>query len=335
MTDPESRRTTIYDVARLAGVSIATVSHVVNRPERVGAKTREKVLAVIDELDFVPKEAAVSRARRGVGRIGVLAPFTSYPSYLERLAGILESRSGRTEIVTFDHESVAADPHPLLASLPSSGRLDGLIIMGVPLDQSLADRLMRRNLPTVLVDTEYEGFSSVTVSDDLGGSLIGRHLVERGHSSVAFLAEEQQSDDYLSAGQLRWRGVAGVLREAGVPEAGLHRVLCDDTFESARAALPGILELEPRPTVVFAHHDVLAAGIVTAAREFGLRVPEDIAVIGYDGGVLAEALQLTTVVQPLRQSGAAGRRLLIAQLDGDATIQRIVLEPRLCVGVTA
>lgn len=334
MREHEGHRTTIYDVARLAGVSIATVSHVVNRPERVGAKTRERVLAVIDDLDFVPKETAVSRARRGVGRIGVLAPFTSYPSFLERLAGVLESRTGRTEIVVFDHDSVAADPHPLLASLPSSGRLDGLIVMGVPLDQSLAERLARRGLPTVLIDGEYEGFSSVTVSDDLGGLLVGRHLVERGHRHVAFLAEEQRSDDYLSSGQRRWRGVAEAFREAGLPESGLHRVLCDDSFESARAALPGMMALDPRPTAIFAHHDELAAGVVTAAHEMGLNVPEDVAVIGYDGGVLAAALRLTTVIQPLRESGAAGRRVLMARLEGDLTTQQVVLEPRLSVGVT-
>ncbi|MCD9153391.1 LacI family DNA-binding transcriptional regulator [Aeromicrobium duanguangcaii] len=327
-------RPTIYDVARLARVSIATVSHVLNRPERVGAATRERVLAVIDDLQFVPKEVAVSRARRGTGRIGVLAPFTSYPSYLQRLAGILENRSGRTEVVVFDHDSVAADPHPLLASLPVSGRLDGLIIMGVPLDRELAERQAKHGLPTVLVDSEYEGFSSVSVSDDHGGLVVGRHLAELGHRHIAFLAEDQASNDYLSPGQRRWRAVERAFGEAGVPESAIRRVVCGPDFAGAREALHEILALDPRPTAVFAHHDELAAGVVTAARQLGLRVPEDLAVIGYDGGVLADALQLTTVVQPLRESGVVGRRLLMARLDGDTTTQQIMLEPRLSRGVT-
>lgn len=333
MVERDRGSTTIYDVARIAGVSTATVSHVLNRPERVGAATRERVLAAIDDLDFVPKETAVSRARRGVGRIGVLAPFTSYPSYLERLAGVLENREGRTEVVVFDQDSVAADPHPLLASLPTSGRLDGLLIMGVPLDQKLVERLTRRDLATVLIDGEYKGFSSVSVSDDLGGLLVGRHLVERGHRQIAFLAEGQRSDDYLSPGQRRWRGVAEAFREAGLPEGAIQRVVCDATFDSARASLPTLLALEPRPTAVFTH-DILAAGVVTGARDHGLSVPDDLAVIGYDGGVLAEALQLTTVTQPLRESGVVGRRLLMARLDGDTTTQQIVLEPHLSVGIT-
>jgi len=104
MADPD--KVTIYEVARRAGVSIAIVSHVFNRPERVKSSTRERVLDVVDELGFVPKPTAVSLARKGVGRIGVLAPFTSYSSYATRLNGIFEACAGRAvEVVVFDAPS--------------------------------------------------------------------------------------------------------------------------------------------------------------------------------------------------------------------------------------
>src|SRR6185312_8257213 len=163
-------KVTIYDVAALAGVSIATVSQALNRPERVRAETRTKVLAAVEELDFVPKASAVSHARRGVGRIGVLAPFTSYESYRRRLAGVLSECEGQArEVVVYDHESAAATSSPLLHSLPSTGKLDGLLLMGLPLDDSLVQRLLRQEIPTVIVDSHRQEFSSVNTRDEEGG----------------------------------------------------------------------------------------------------------------------------------------------------------------------
>ena len=127
MTDPVPERVTIHEVARRAGVSIATVSHTINRPHRVSAATRERVMQIIDELQFVPKATAISQARKGVGRIGVLAPFTAYASYWQRLGGVLgEFQSEALDVLVYDHGSVADMESPLLNSLPVTGRLDGL-----------------------------------------------------------------------------------------------------------------------------------------------------------------------------------------------------------------
>lgn len=328
------RRTTIYDVAARAKVSVATVSHVLNRPEKVHPSTRARVQQVINDLDFVPKESAVSRARRGVGRIGVLAPFSRYPSYLERLSGLLGERTGRTEVVVFDHDVEESDTRPMLAALPSSGSLDGLVVMGIPLDEPLANRLLRRGPATILVDGEYEGFSSVSVRDDLGGLMAGRHLIERGHRQVVLLSESGHEADPMAPDQRRWFGAESAFRSAGLPPDSIRRVRCGRDFETCRGAVEQIMAMTPRPTAVFAHHDELAAAIVTEARCRGLRVPEDLAVIGYDGGVLAEALQLTTIEQPLRETGATGRRLLMATLGGATEHQVISLKPHLVEGAT-
>src|SRR5690242_20617893 len=129
------RSKTIYDVATLAGVSISTVSLALNAPTRVSAETRRKVLEAVDALGFVPKPEAVARARRGVGRVGVIAPYTSYPSAARRLNGILHAGSQHAlEIVLFNQESAAQSTSPLLSSLPITGRLDGLIVISLPLD---------------------------------------------------------------------------------------------------------------------------------------------------------------------------------------------------------
>ncbi len=318
---------TIYDVAARAGVSISTVSQTINRPNRVNPRTRERVLRAIEELEYMPKAAAVSHARRGVGRIGVLAPFTSYDSYRRRLMGVLaESDGASRDIVVYDHESAAASISPLLRTLPATGRLDGLLIMGLPLDDALAENLLSRNLPTVLVDSSRPEFSTVNIDDDEGGAMAARHLLDRGHRRFAFVQEPQESFDFLSQGQRRNRGFLRVIGEAGIDPNSVHTVLTRNDIVGSRAALPEVLGHRPRSTAVFAHHDVLAAGLLLEARRLGVRIPDDLAVVGFDDGSVAEAAGLTTVRQPFEQSGRLGARLL-GELIQDATdsVQRVVL----------
>jgi LacI family transcriptional regulator len=334
--DGDSDRVTIYDVAKRAGVSIATVSHTLNRPHRVSASTRDRVLRIIDDLQFVPKQTAISLARKGVGRIGVLAPFTSYPSYGARLLGVLEECAlDAVDIVVFDHGSVADAVSPLLSALPASGRLDGLLIMGVPLDEQIADRLAHRKLATVLVDSHHAQFSSVNVDDELGGYAVGRHLADKGHRRFAFVSEKQRSLDYISPGQRRLRGFMRALSDAGVGEEAVHWVTTTNDVRGGREAIEEILDADEPATAVFAHHDVLAAGVVTELWARGRKVPDDVAVVGYDGSDVADALDMTTVEQPLRQTGKLAAGLLRALLaDRRAPVQHIMLPAELRTGTT-
>jgi DNA-binding LacI/PurR family transcriptional regulator len=334
---PESGKVTIYDVAQHAGVSITTVSHVLNRPERVSARTREHVLAVADTLGFTPKQAAVALARKGVGRIGVLGPFTSYASYGTRLTGVLEAcANDNVDLVVFDAPSVATAASPLLRSLPVTGRLDGMLIMGVPLEEAMARRLARRKLATVLVDSLHKEFDWVNVDDEAGGHQVGTHLLGRGHRSIAYVSEGRRSSEYVSPGQLRRQGLVRALREGGLGEEAMQWVVTGNGLAGGREAAASVLRLDPRPTAVFAHHDELAAGLLVGLREAGLRVPEDIAVVGYDGTLLSEALGLTSVHQPLAETGRRAAELLLARLGESAahTTHHINLAPALVVRAT-
>lgn len=324
---------TIYDVAAHAGVSISTVSQTLNRPNRVNPKTRERVLKAIEELQYMPKAQAVSHARRGVGRIGVLAPFTSYDSFRRRLMGVLaESDGANRDVVVYDHVSAAVSVAPLLRTLPVTGRLDGLLVMGLPLDDELAEQLIQRRLPTVLIDSARPEFSTVNVDDDEGGAMLARHLLERGHTSFAFVQEPQYSNAFLSQGQRRNRGFLRVLTEAGIEPDAVHTVLTGNDLRASRDALPEVLRLRPTPTAVFAHHDVLAAGLLVECRRRGVRVPDDLAVVGFDDGPVAEAAALTTIRQPFEESGRIGARLLGDLISGASTaVQRIVLGLELVV----
>ena len=327
-------KVTIYEVANGAGVSIATVSHVLNRPERVGAATRERVLNIMDELGFTPKPTAVTLARKGVGRIGVLAPFTSYASYAVRLTGVLEACADRNlDVVVFDVPSVAAAASPLLRTVPVTGRLDGLLIMGIPLENVTARRLSARKLATVLVDSLQQDLNRVNVDDETGGYQIGTHLIERGHRGFTYVSEGQRSADYTSPAQLRKRGLIRALQEAGLAEDALqHWIARSNSMRDGREAAADMLRLDRIPTAVIGHHDGLAAGLLAGFRAAGRRVPEDIAVVGYDGTELAEALEMTTVEQPFAETGRIAASLLLSMLDGTARpSQHVNLTPTLIV----
>ncbi len=313
-------KVTIYDVALAAGVSISTVSLALNAPNRVTPATREKILAAADELGFVPKADAVTRARKGVGRIGIIAPFSSYPSFARRLNGVFGLLAdGSLEVVVFDQESASTAASPLLASLPLTQRLDGMVIMALPLDDRAAERLHRQKLPTVLVDVVRDDFDCVFTDDRAGGALAAEHLVERGHTRLAYLGEDQTSHVYVSSSEHRLAGFIGAAGEHGleiVSELITHGVdeACQATIE--------LLDRPSPPTAVFAYDDVLAAGVLRAARQRGLRVPEQLAVVGFDDSELALALDLTTVRQPFEESGRAGVQLLLERMQHPAASRR-------------
>lgn len=320
------QQVTIYEVAERAQVSISTVSNVMNKPDRVSAATRARVLAVADELGFVPKVQAVSLARRGTGRIGVMAPFTSYGSYLRRLAGVLSAATEMgIDVLVFDHESAALASSPALASMPIHGRLDGLIVMGLPIENGIAERLRERNLPTVAVDADSDLFSRVVIDDTEGGRIAARHLVGRGHRRVGYVLERQVSD-YESQAIKRLSGFRDVVDAAG---GEVIVATCDNSVDAARSAASCLLDRPDRPTAIMAHHDILAVGALLAARDRGLRMPAELAVMGFDDGEAAAAADLTTIRQPFEESGSTALRILNGHIGGSALRSTTTLEVRL------
>lgn len=316
-------RVTIYEVADRAQVSISTVSNVLNKPDRVSRATRERVLAAVDELGFVPKVQAVSLARQGTGRIGVMAPFTSYGSYLRRLSGLLTAATElEIDVLVFDHESAALASSPVLASMPVHGRLDGLVVMGLRIEDAIADRLRQRRLPTVAVDADSALFSRVVIDDRAGGRTAAEHLRDRGHRHVGYLLERQVSD-YESQAIKRLAGFREVIAAAG---GSVTEARSDNSVDNGRRAAAELLDAAERPTAIMAHHDALAVGVLLAARDRGLRVPQDVAVMGFDDGEMAVAADLTTVRQPFEESGSTALSVLLGHLGGSELRSTTVLD---------
>jgi DNA-binding LacI/PurR family transcriptional regulator len=307
---------TIYDVAERAQVSISTVSLALNHPARLKRSTLERVLQVADDLGFVPKERAVVRARKGVHRIAAVAPFTSYPSFSRRLAGVFDELGDSGEqLVVSDCADIAVSTSPVLASIPVRGHVDGLLNLGVPLDEKIGERL-RQRLPTVLLDTRYPGLPDISVDDHEGGRLAGEHLAGLGHRTIAFL-NEIETYPFESPPVLRLAGLRSVLGSGGVVELTVPRGTA-----AGATAVGRLLEdagLRDRVTAVVGCRDLVALGALAELRRRGVDVPGEISVAGFDDDPVAEAVGLSTVRHPFEESGRLALR----------TLRRMLAEPGL------
>ena len=327
--DERPQKATIYAVAKRAGVSISTVSLAINHPQRVNEATRRSVIAAATELGYRGGAAA-----SGAQRIAVAAPFSSYASYYRRLSGIMERAAmDSVEIVVHDLPSAAGSDSPVLDALPMRAGIDGIVVMGVPLSPAALESKALPGPPVVLVDVpdgaqRRLGLPSVLIDDERGGELIARHLAELGHERVVFLHEPQRSEEYVSAGMLRARGLGHLL---SVSEA-VADVAATDLVEAVGAALERAFRADPEATAVVANHDELAAAAHRAFRVTGAHLPVGRSLVGYDDGPLASALDLTTVRQPFEESGYAALDLLLGRLSGEhARVSSVQLGPDLVV----
>jgi len=304
---------TIYDVARDAGVSISTVSLALNSPGRVRPATLEKVYAAVRERGFQPKAEAVARARKSSRRIGVKGAFTTHGSFLERLQGVLmAAEEDHYEIVVYNDESMALGRH-FIDRLVLNGQLEGIILIGVPMTDALAEHLLQEAFKTVLVGYGRPGFSCVDVDDVEGGRLAAEYLVQRGYQRCAYLGLPAPVNEPevvpLTPEEWRLDGFRSCLTDAGIALPDKY-MLAKHSFGAAEEAVHHLLSLDEAPDAIFASADDLAGVVLKVARQRGLRVPEDVAVMGFDDREFADHLGLTTIRQSLVESGRVALRLL-------------------------
>jgi DNA-binding LacI/PurR family transcriptional regulator len=324
---PPNKPPTIYDVAKQAGVSIATVSRMINTPDKVNGKTRERILAAIDALNFVPKAEARARAMRGTGRIGVISPFFTAPSFVQRLRGIAEALSTKKfELVIYTVDS-ADRLKSFLSSLPLTGNLDGLIILSLPVDDADVCRLVEHGLPTVLVEFPHPDLSSVEIDDVMGGRMAAKFLLGKGHRRIAFLGDTDLPEYSLHPVSQRLVGFRQALKEANVELPDVFVRLAPYSQEQTRQVASELINLPQPPTAIFAATDFQALGVLKAARHLKIQIPEQLAVIGFDDLDLAEYADLTTIRQHLDESGRLAVEILLAHLESPSRPPRHVKIP--------
>jgi DNA-binding LacI/PurR family transcriptional regulator len=326
MRQAKDSSSTIYDVASLAGLSISTVSRVLNSPKQVSQETRDKVLAAIDQLGYVPKAEARARALQGTRRIGVLTPFFTAPSFVQRLRGIDAAlASTHYELVIYTIESLSR-LKGYLTTLPLTGNLDGLIVMSLPIRDDEAERLAERGLETVLIECHQPCFSSVEIDDYAGGGMAARYLLNKGHRNLAFIGDIDPPDYAIRPVVARYEGFWDTLVEAGLSFPSEYVRSSWYAQEHSRKAARQLLELPNPPSAIFAAADIQAIAVMKVARDMNLHIPRDLAVIGFDDLDIADYVGLTTIHQPLDDSGRTAAEMLLARIaDPGRPVQHVRL----------
>ncbi|MFO7539103.1 MAG: LacI family DNA-binding transcriptional regulator [Chloroflexota bacterium] len=323
---------TIKDVAKKAGVGVGTVSRVINGSPAVSDVTRHKVISVIEALDYTPNANARRLSLGKTMTIAVIVPFFTRPSVVERLRG-LEKTLAQSEydLILYNVETIHRR-HDCFRNVPRRERIDGMIIISLMPTNEEADRLKQTGVPIVLVDTHHPQFSYVMIDDVDGGYKATKYLIELGHRKIAHIGDFIDNPFNFQQISDRYQGYRQALQEANIPfRADYHQEGKHSRLEARRLARR-LLALADPPTAVFTFSDTQAIGILEAAQELGLRVPEELSVIGYDDIEIAEYLHLTTIRQSLFQSGVEGGQILLdAMATNTQHPQEIVLPTELVV----
>ena len=313
---------TIRDVAREAGVSIATVSRVYNQTSLVSEGTAQHVRAVASRMDYWPNGAARSLITSRTQALGVLLPDLYGEFFSEVIRGIdlAARREGYQVLVSSSH----SDSDALIAAVRAMrGRVDGLIAMAPDPASASVMRDFLRKFPVLLLDPSPEAGEccSISVASFEGAREMSRHLLSLGHRHIAFLQGPAGNVD----ADARLRGHRAALQEAGITPSPLLEVVGDFSESSGHHAALEILRMKPRPSAVFACNDNMALGLICALRDGDIRIPNDIAVTGFDDIAMARYLSppLTTVrVDAYELGERAVKGLLPAVREGKPGIPR-------------
>ena len=321
---------TIYDVAKAAGVSISTVSRVINASPNVTEATRDRVQEAIDQLNFVPKAEARARAMKDFARIGVLTPFFTAPAFVQRLRGVAKVLlSTRFELTIYTVESIEHLNY-YLATLPITGHLQGLILLSLRVNDESASKLVDNRLETVLVEFPRADLNTVEIDDVAGGVMAAEYLINKGHERLGFIGDTSSLGAYtILPITRRLDGFKQGIEENELTLSPEH--ICTSRYEvkDAEENIEQILRLREPPTAIFAATDLQAVGVVNKARKLGFRIPEDLAVLGFDDLDLADYFGLSTIHQNLDESGRLAVEILLARLkDPDRPLRHVRLPLR-------
>jgi DNA-binding LacI/PurR family transcriptional regulator len=321
---------TIRSVAEEAGVSIGTVSKVINDSGKISEKTRKKVFQAMQKLNYKPDAAAASLRGKRTKLIGLLVPDISNPFY----AGIARSIEDRSHEVGLNVMLCSTDNNTEkeknYLALLTSQRVDGLVVASAFRSTVLLQETIEQGIPSVLIASEIPQLSinTVTVDDYKGGYLATSHLLDLGHKDIAIISENVRSNEP------RLAAYRDSMREAGIDVKPEYIIKTEATILKGYECAKKLLLLEEKPTAIFACNDLLAAGVIQAAKELKLDLPRELSVVGFDNTVLSTttAPMLTTVSQPIKQMGAKVVDLLRKEMEESKGYkERLLMAPELIV----
>ncbi|EFI66580.1 substrate-binding domain-containing protein [Lysinibacillus capsici] len=324
------KKSTIYDVAKKANVSIATVSKVVNNKGQISEKTRNHIKEVMEEMDYEPSIIAKALSGKKTKTLGVIVPNIANPFFGE-ITRALENKAREIEyaiiICSTYNQSEREEEY---INLLLKKQVDGIIIATEQLDSDVLKKINKRNTPVLKfsVYADPNETASVTTNNYEGGYIAARYLLEKGHHHVGIIGDLSRDSE-----QKRIQGFCNYfeVHQSAVQQSKI--ISCNSELAEAKMAAEQLLAFEPHPTALFATTDFFAIVAINAALEKGLKVPEDLSVIGFDNTIYAQLCQpqLTTIEQPVEEMAqlAIYQLLKIIEEEKCAPFEQIVLAPKL------
>jgi DNA-binding LacI/PurR family transcriptional regulator len=302
---------TINDVARKAQVGVGTVSRVINNSPAVSTATREKVEQAIQDLNYTPNPNARRLSLGKTWHIAVVLPYLTLSSYVERLRGIQEALSNTDYKPILYSVGTPEQRDEYFHNLSHKNHVDGLLAISLSPTQEQAQRFLQNQIPIVLIDARHDHLSHVFVDDIQGGKLATEHLIDLGHKKIAYISDYLDYPFQKSAAANRYQGYYRALQDQSVPYRDAYFIQGEQGRENAKKMALQLLSLQDPPSAIFTSCDTQAIGVLDAAKDLGKKVPEDVSVIGYDGVSESEFVDLTTIAQPLYDSGYIAANMLL------------------------
>ena len=313
---------TIRDVAKRAGVGLGTVSRVINDSPQVSEATRERVQVAIAALNFAPNPTARRLSLGKTLTIAAIVPWFTRPVEVERLRGVENSLAESDYDLVLYNVETPEKRDAYFHDVPRRERADGVLIISLSPRDDDVEQLAHSTVPIVLVDANHPSLKSLNrvITDDVaGGRAATQHLIDLGHTRIGYISDPIETPFNFTSSHDRLKGYRQALNSAAIPfRADYHGQGEHGRYEARRLANE-MLQLPDRPTAIFAASDTQALGVLEAAQDLKLRVPEDLSVIGYDDIEISEYIGLTTIRQMLYESGKRGVETLLDVLENPTT----------------
>ena len=319
------------DVARMAGVSTATVSRALRGVDGVNPRTRERVMAAAHHLGYVSSPAASRLAGGRTATVAVVVPFITrwfFGEVISGAEGVLRGRGLDLLLYNLGH---VEGRERYFSGEALQQRADAVLVLCLPLSDVELEALGGARMPVALVGADIEGRPSVRIDDAAGARTAVQHLINLGHERIALISGTPGDSMGFTAQLDRRRGYRQTLQSAGLEADPSLDVPGDFTVEGGEMAMARLLSHPRPPTAVFAESDEMAFGALRTLQRAGLSAPRDISLIGFDDHQLAGLMNLTTIAQPVREQGAKAAEMLLDVLDGHSGEHQVTLPTRLIV----
>ncbi len=310
-------RPTIIEIAKKAGVSIATVSRAFNDGSSIREDTRQKILEIATQLNYRPHPIARSLSRKRTDTIGVILPELSDEFFTEMIKGIDQEAYVSNHYIMVSSSHSQRNIMKTLLEFMDTGRVDGVILMAPTLSPHFAQLVLKNRRPIVMLNVcrDLKKVVSFNINNYQGATVITEHLIKHGYQKIGMIKGPEGNCD----ADERYRGYIDTTKKYGIPINKDHIIPGDFTDRSGYYGFIRLMSQQEKPDAVFAANDMMAVGIYNAARRLAIKIPDHVAIVGFDDIFLSSILQprLTTVHVPILELGSKAIRCLFKMINGE------------------